>query len=225
MQRRCTSTPTSSCTSSRTAPAMQRSRPRRRDDWSSSNWEEIRGFGRAPAQSMRATAPDRLLTGGSETIGKRLLAVPSAPASYPPYAKAELRAGRRNDSTADDTPRPEIGELGGSCGGAVGNLPSLSRGYGSANRRVTPVCSEIQRRGAGSRRGRRPDLGGCSSAQQLGSGRVSVVLTTACRRSRTRRRSKRLVEMPGAAAYRRWPFGLFSRRAARERRRRCGRVP
>jgi hypothetical protein len=54
-----------------------------RDARLSSNWEEIRGFGRAPAQSMRATAPDRLLTGTSETIGKGLLAVPSAPASYP----------------------------------------------------------------------------------------------------------------------------------------------
>ena len=35
-QRCCTSTPTSSCTDSRTAPAMQRSRARRRDEWSSS---------------------------------------------------------------------------------------------------------------------------------------------------------------------------------------------
>ncbi len=36
-QRCCTSTPTSSCTDSRTAPAMQRSRARRRDECSSSN--------------------------------------------------------------------------------------------------------------------------------------------------------------------------------------------
>jgi hypothetical protein len=36
-QRCCTSTPTSSCTDSRTATAMQRSRVRRRDEWSSSN--------------------------------------------------------------------------------------------------------------------------------------------------------------------------------------------
>lgn len=35
-QRCCPSTPTSSCTDSRTAPAMQRSRAQRRDDWSSS---------------------------------------------------------------------------------------------------------------------------------------------------------------------------------------------
>ena len=37
------------------------------------------GLGRAPAPSMRATALDRLLTGASQTIGKRLVAVPSAP--------------------------------------------------------------------------------------------------------------------------------------------------
>ena len=36
-QRCCTSTPTSSCTDSRTAPAMQRPRARRRDEWSSSD--------------------------------------------------------------------------------------------------------------------------------------------------------------------------------------------
>ena len=53
------------------------------DRSSSSNREEIRGLGRAPALSMGATAPDRLLTGSSQTIGKLLVAVPSAPASYP----------------------------------------------------------------------------------------------------------------------------------------------
>jgi hypothetical protein len=47
----------------------------------SANREEIRVLGRAPAPSMRATAPDRLLTGASQTIGKRLVTVSSAPAS------------------------------------------------------------------------------------------------------------------------------------------------
>jgi hypothetical protein len=31
--------------------------------WKASNREEVRGLGRAPAPSMRAAAPDRLLTG------------------------------------------------------------------------------------------------------------------------------------------------------------------
>jgi hypothetical protein len=40
----------------------------------SSNREEIRGLELAPAPSMRATVPDRLLTGASESLGKRLVA-------------------------------------------------------------------------------------------------------------------------------------------------------
>ena len=61
---------------------------------------------------MRATAPDRLLTGASDPIGKRLLPVPSAPASSRVHAKAELRADwqlrprdRRRLARPQSTPR------------------------------------------------------------------------------------------------------------------------
>jgi hypothetical protein len=54
-QRCCTSTPTSSCTDSRTAPAMQRSRARRRDECSSSfstlTWSALMAY----ATPVRAT--------------------------------------------------------------------------------------------------------------------------------------------------------------------------
>ena len=71
----------------------------RRDRRSSSNREEIRGLGRAPAPSMRATAPDRLLTGASQTIGKRLVPVPSAPASY--GRSCQSRTRRRSPQRLD----------------------------------------------------------------------------------------------------------------------------
>ena len=73
----------------------------------SSNREEIRVLGRAPAPSMRATAPDRLLTGASQTIDKRLLAVHRAgvvPAFMPKQNSAPVgtMAGR---STTRRVPR------------------------------------------------------------------------------------------------------------------------
>ena len=53
-QRCCTSTPTSSCTDSRTAPAMQRSRARRRDECSSSAAAARSGAARVCAMPARA---------------------------------------------------------------------------------------------------------------------------------------------------------------------------
>ena len=66
----------------------------------------------ACSPSMRATAPDRLRTGASQTIGKRLVAVPSATASYPRscQSKAQLRAARHPRLSADDAVRLEIGQ-------------------------------------------------------------------------------------------------------------------
>ena len=63
-QRCCTSTPTSSCTDSRTAPAMERSRARRRDECSSS--KAAVGVG-SNAASTGSSLPGRAVT-LSETI-------------------------------------------------------------------------------------------------------------------------------------------------------------
>ena len=57
-QRCCTSRPTSSCTDSRTAPAMQRSRARRRDERSSSNASASSTIGRSSATLGRRSVDD-----------------------------------------------------------------------------------------------------------------------------------------------------------------------
>jgi len=46
---------------------------------------KIGGLGRVPAPSMRATAPDRLRTGASQTIGKWLVAVPVGAGVVPAF--------------------------------------------------------------------------------------------------------------------------------------------
>jgi hypothetical protein len=98
------------------------------------NREEIRVLGGAPAPSMRATAPDRLLTGASQTIGKRLVAVPSAPASYPRSCQSTnsalggTTAGRRTRRPvarlANTGSRNSRAASAGSC--SVGCLPVMA---------------------------------------------------------------------------------------------------
>jgi hypothetical protein len=127
-----------------------------RDTSVSSNWEEIRGLGLAPAQSMRATAPDRLLTGASQTIGKRLLAVPSAPASYPSSCQSRTPRWSAQRLTAADALRPEIGEKHVAGEGQGRHLRSCSRGSSpydgagvAAYVRLQQPRGEHRRRGGG----------------------------------------------------------------------------
>ena len=86
---------------------------------SSSNREEIRGLGRAHAPSRRATSPDRLLTGPSQTIGKRLVALPSAPASSPSSCQSRTRrrsAQRLDGRRSAASPRLARSRTRANCG-------------------------------------------------------------------------------------------------------------
>jgi hypothetical protein len=58
---------------------------------------------------MRATGPDRLLAGASQTIGKRLVAVQSAPASYPRSCRSRTR--RRSPQRLDGRTTPRVPRL------------------------------------------------------------------------------------------------------------------
>ena len=107
-----------------------------RDTSFSSNREAIEGLGLAPAPSMRATAPDRLLTGTNRTIGKRLGAGRRRRRRTRVHAKAELRASRYTGCRVDDAPRPEIGEYEGLCPTWARHLHRWNRANHGARRNL-----------------------------------------------------------------------------------------
>jgi hypothetical protein len=97
---------TSSCTDSRTIPEMQRSRSRRREEWSSSIREELGGLELAPARSMRPTAPRCLLPSRPRPSASTFATAEPAPASRPsscqsrtPRSSAQRLDGRRRVDT------------------------------------------------------------------------------------------------------------------------------
>jgi hypothetical protein len=105
----------------------------------SSNSTLMTAATRAHAQPPRAAAAECLPAARVERIGKRVRAALWRRRRTRVPAEAELRADRQTRPTIDGLVSLEIGELLGSRGRPPGDLPSLSRGCWTAQRRVAPV--------------------------------------------------------------------------------------
>ena len=130
-QRCCTSTPTSSCTDLASAPAMERSRARRRDEWSSSHPAATRASTpvAAPPRERQARcackSPGIGLpagTGGSRNCGK------AGPRTGRSRRQARRRCGRLRKWRGPGLSAPRAGDLLCRSGGTSTTMPEADGG-------------------------------------------------------------------------------------------------